>query len=509
MSTSGVSSTGSSSDTTGLITGQSITSSGGLTSTSTLTNTGSGGQLQITGLASGINTDELIQAELAEQELPLINMQDTITSLQNENSTLSSIQTALQNVSLDAFDLGAPSLFFQTQTANSSDTNLISATTSQNLGAVIGSTTVAVTQLAGASQSTLSANFGSGNTTTQADDTLTVTVGSGSAETMDIPTGSSLSQVASDINGSSTLGVYASVLNGQLVLSSRTTGTGNTITASDSNGYFSTLSSQDGQDAEMFLNGSTTPTYSSSDTVTNAIPGVTLTLEGVTPTDSPVTITTGPPAVNTQAIVQAVQQFVTDYNNAVSGIESVINTAPASESDSSEASPYTDNLFGDPELENLLTNMRTTMYTGGAGLPSGMASLEDIGISTGASTGSVQQSSVDGLLTVNTTTLTNAIESNPQGVEAVLQSWSSNFQGVVNAEASPFGALYTRISGNSTMVSSLQSQLSSQEALYNTEEQNMEEEWANVESTLSSLNDQKSSLSSFTSSLSSSSSSSS
>ncbi|HEX3802911.1 MAG TPA: flagellar filament capping protein FliD [Solirubrobacteraceae bacterium] len=508
MSTSGVSSTGSSS-TTGLITPESISTSGGLTSTSTLTNTGVGGQPQIVGLGSGINTDALIQAELAEQELPLINMQDTITSLQNENSTLSSIQTVLQNVSLDAFDLGAPSLFFQSQTANSSDTNLVSAATSANLGAVIGSTTLAVTQLAGASQATFAANLGSGNTTTQADDTLTVTVGSGTAQTMDIAAGSSLSQIASDINSSSTLGVYASVLNGQVVMSSRTTGTGNTITASDSNGYFSTVSSQDGQDAEMYVNGSTTPTYSASDTVTNAIPGVTLTLEGVTPTDAPVTITTGAPAVNTQSIVQAVQQFVTDYNNAVSGIEGVINTAPASESDSSQASPYTDNLFGDPELENLLSNMRETMYTGGTGLPSGMASLEDIGISTGASTGSVQQSAVDGLLTVDTTTLTNAIETNPNGVEAVLQSWSTSFQGVANTEASPFGALYTRIQGNSTLVTSLTSQLSSQTELYNTEEANMEEQWANVEATLSTLNDQKTSLSSFTSSLSSSSSSSS
>ncbi len=94
--------------------------------------------------------------------------------------------------------------------------------------------------------------------------------------------------------------------------------------------------------------------YSASDTVTNAIPGVTLTLDGVTPDGAPVTITTGPPAPNTQAIITAVQQFVSDYNNAVSGVEGVINTAPASESNSSEASPYTDNLFGDPELENLL-----------------------------------------------------------------------------------------------------------------------------------------------------------
>ncbi len=505
MSTSGVSSTGSS----GLLTSQSITTSGGLTSTSTLTNDGADGQLQITGLASGINTDELVQDLLAEQELPLVNMQDTISSLENVNSALSSIQTSLQTVSLDAFDLGAPSLFFQSQSVSSSNSSLVTATPTQNIGAPIGSTTLDVTQLASASQTALTANLGSGNTTTQAADTLSITVGSGSAQTLDIAAGSSLSQIASNINGSSTLGVYASVLNGQLVLSSRDTGTGNTITASDSNGYLSTASSQDGQDAEMYVNGSSTPTYSASDTVTDAIPGVTLTLLGVTPANAPVTLTTGSPEPDTDSIVQSVQQFVNDYNTALNTIQSAVNTAPASESDSSEASPYTDNLFGDPELENFMGSMRQAMYTSGAGLPSGMASLADLGISTGESTGSANDSSTEGYLTVDTATLTNAIETNPSGVEAVLQSWSSSFQPVVNSEAEPFGALSSRMTGNTTLISNLQDQLSTQTEMYDNEEQNMEEQWAQVEATLASLNNQKTSLTSFANSLSSSSSSSS
>src|ERR1700742_560850 len=150
MATSGVSGSSGSN----LLTQQSINTSGGLTSTSTLTNSGAGGQLQITGLASGINTNQLIQAELAVKELPLTNMQDTITSLQNENKTLSAMQTILENVSLDALDLSEPSLFFQSQTTSSSSPNLVTATPLGNIGAVIGSTTIEVSQLAGASQST-------------------------------------------------------------------------------------------------------------------------------------------------------------------------------------------------------------------------------------------------------------------------------------------------------------------------------------------------------------------
>jgi flagellar hook-associated protein 2 len=138
-----------------------------------------------------------------------------------------------------------------------------------------------------------------------------------------------------------------------------------------------------------------------------------------------------------------------------------------------------------------------------------MASLADIGISTGVSTGSAQGSSVEGLLTVDTTTLTNAIESNPSGVEAVLQSWSTNFQGTVNPVSQPFGALSTRMQGNDTLIQNLQGQLSTAQEMFNNEEKNMEQQWAQVEATLSTLNNQKSSLSTFASSLASNSSSSS
>ena len=112
--------------------------------------------------------------------------------------------------------------------------------------------------------------------------------------------------------------------------SSNGTGNGNPITlSSTASGSITASSSQAGQDAEVYVNGSTTPTYSQNDTMTDAVPGVTLTLNGVTPTNSPVTITTGAPAPNTQSIIQAVQQFVNDYNSAIEGIQGAINTAPA------------------------------------------------------------------------------------------------------------------------------------------------------------------------------------
>jgi flagellar hook-associated protein 2 len=500
-----------SSSSTGILTGTSITTSGGLTSGSTLTNSGSGGQLQLTGLASGINTNELIQAELAVKELPLTNMQDTITALQHMNSTLTNVQGGIETASLDALDLGEPSLFFESQTVSSSSPTLVTASATQNLGAVIGSTTLSVARLASASQATFGYAAPSG-----AGDTLTIGNSQGSQQ-VTVTAGETNAAIASDINGDNKGVAYATVLStGQLVISSRQTGDGSSTGTGDGNpitltsstqGAITASSSQAGEDAEVYVNGSTTASYSQNDTLTDAVPGVTLNLLGVTPTNAPITITTGPPAPNTSSIISAVQQFVTDYNTMVNGVEGAINTAPASESNSSQASPYTGSLFGDPQMENLLAGLRDSVDVSDKTLASGYQSLADLGISTGASNGSASTDATNGLLTVDTAKLTAAIQANPSGVQAALASWSTQFQTTANRSGGAFGSIATRITGNTTEITNLQGQLTTQTAMYNNEETALEAKWAKVEASLSTLQNQKTSLSTFATSLTSTSSS--
>jgi flagellar capping protein FliD len=160
-------------------------------------------------------------------------------------------------------------------------------------------------------------------------------------------------------------------------------------------------------------------------------------------------------------------------------------------------------------MENMLSSLRDAMDTSDPTLASGYQSMQDLGISTGSSTGSASTSSTDGLLTVDTATLTAAIEANPSAVQSALASWSTQFQQVANNSAGAFGSIQSRITGNSTEVTDLQSQLTTQTAMYNEEESNLEEEWASVESSLEDLDNQKTSLSTFATELSSSSSSSS
>lgn len=509
MSTTGI--TGS-----GLITPFTINSSGGLSSGSTLTNTGAGGTLQLTGLASGINTTQLIQAELAQRERPLLNMQAEVSALNTENNTLSSLQTSLETASFDAEIIGEPSMFFSVQTITSSNPNMVAAATTNGPGAPIGSSTLTVTNLATAAQTTY--NW----TAPSASDTLTFNVQSntGTAPTLTISAGETAEQVAGAVNRDSTLDVYATVQTSgsgqqELVFSAARTGSGSIVNVTDTaaalsgSGTNPYVSQQDGANATYYVNG--VQGTSASDTVTNAIPGVTLTLLGVTGPDAttnPVTITAQAPGPSISLITQAVQQFVSDYNNALDALNSAINTAPASETTPSAYSPYSGSLFGDVELEQLMSDVRTAMQqdVSGAGVLPTLNNLSQIGITSGDTSGTVTSAAVVGHLTVNASALAAAIQSNPNGVQALLSSWSSSFQSVVNNAAGVSGAISQRIQGNSAIIRNLNSQLSSQEALYAQEETNMEAQWAQVEATLQKLDNQKTNFSLFTGGLSGSSS---
>lgn len=515
MSTSGVSS-----NISGLLSEQLIDESGGLTSGSTLTNGGAGGTLQLTGLASGINTTELIQAELAEQEAPLTNMEDEVSALGTENTSLGTIQTQIQTVTGDALLLGEPSTFFPVQNITSSDTSLVSAATTSGPGATIGSTSITVTALAGASQTAFAYAAGTGT----AQNTLSITTGTNGTpvtESIQVADNATADEIADAVNGAGNLGVWATVnASGQLVFSSQATGTGNEVSATLTDGTGSSAAltqsgtAQDGTDAVINVlnsDGSVTTVDSPTDEATNVIPGVTLTLAGITGTTAtanPVTITSDAPGPNTTAITQLVQQFVSDYNTALNTIENDTDSTPASESTPSDYSPYSGSLFGDDQLENLASDLRTSLYQdySGTGISSTMSSLQNIGISTGAPSATASNGAVDGDLTVNTTQLASALASNPSGVQALISTWSQQFQTVVNDAAGPAGAIQARITGNNTLVTSMNSQVTSQEALYDQEEKSMEAQWATVESTLEDLDNQKSDLSSFSDGLTSSSS---
>ncbi|MGO9902038.1 MAG: flagellar filament capping protein FliD [Solirubrobacteraceae bacterium] len=475
------------------------------TAAGTLTTATSNSPLQITGLASGLNTNAIIQAELAESELPITNMQTEAAGLGTEDATLTSIQSALTTVQLDAEALGDPTLFSPSQGVTSSNPDLVTATSDSGVGSVIGGSVLTVTQLASSAQRTFT--FASSQTSA---DTITI-----DGQQVSVAAKATSQDLANSINGNDNMDVWAAATSsGQIVLSSRTTGEQLNADGTPSSDYInvtdpgSTLAqatetetvngvptdvamAQNGQNAEYTINGNqgSSPSDTVSDSTTGAsltMPGVTLTLNGVTGSDDPVTVAVQQPTANTATIEAAVNQFVTDYNTAINLINTTVSTQPAATS-TGAYNPNSGSLFGDSDLEDIVDNMRTSIETPGTGLPTGLAALSDLGISTGSSTGSATQSSTAGDLTVNQSQLTAAIQSNPNGVEQVMEQFSSSFFDLADAAAGPSGALQDRIEGNSAEITSLDSQVTSMQALYNQQEQAMEAQWATVEATLSKL----------------------
>ncbi len=89
-----------------------------------------------------------------------------------------------------------------------------------------------------------------------------------------------------------------------------------------------------------------------------------------------------------------------------------------------------------------------------------MSNPSDIGISTGAaSAGGASQSSIEGLLTVNSTKLSEAIKTNPAGVQQMLEKWSQGLQSTLEGVAGPGGTLEARTTGDTTQITELTSQI--------------------------------------------------
>jgi flagellar hook-associated protein 2 len=445
----------------------SSSSSAGLSS---LSNSSS---LQITGLASGLDTNKIISQEMAIYRQPVTNLQSQQSGLTAMNKQLTSIQSELQTLSADALAVGDPTLFKTQQSVTSSDTTRVQASSAS--GAGVGGYQVAVTQLANSAQATY------GYMSPASDDQVTV-----GGKPYTIKAGESIQDFVDSINSDQSGSVYAAATNSTtVVFSSRATGANSSVAVTDISGG-GALSHQQpldkpGQDAMFSVDGGPS-TSSPSNTVTNAIGGVTLTLTGVTTTSGPITVNVGAPAPNASNIQGAINTFVTQYNKVISDVQTQLAQQPSS------SDPTQGTLYGDPGLKDLLTSMRSMMYTAGSSLPPGAATMDDIGVSTGAPTGNgaESQSALAGNLTLNATTLTNMLQSNASGVKAILSSWSSSFVKVADDAAVPGGTIAARITGDNSQISNLGGRISSMQSALADKQNFLVQQFAQLEAALSS-----------------------
>ena len=132
--------------------------------------------------------------------------------------------------------------------------------------------------------------------------------------------------------------------------------------------------------------------------------------------------------------------------------------------------------------------MREQMDATVGGLTGSVTSMLDVGVSTGAASGSAapSQNSISGNLTLDMNALTQALTTNGSAVKSMLQSWSISFSNLVDNEASPGGTISSRIQGDDTQISYLTTQISNLNAANAAKQQELVNEFAQMEATLSS-----------------------
>lgn len=441
-----------------------------MSTSSISTSSSSSGAIQVTGLASGLDTAKIVSQMMDIQKRPVTQLQTQQTILNARNTQLTAIQQLLRKVNDDALGLMDPRIYRGTQKAGSSDATRVAATTTS--GAGVGGYQVSVGQLANAAQRTFS--FSSPT--------------SGGVLTIDghdtnIAAGASVYDLADAINADQSATVYAAATDaGTLVFSDRATGdTGASfIQVSGADGVLSeqTARAKPGQNATYSVDG--VPGSSSSNVVTGAIPGITLNLTGVTTTSGPVTINVSAPAADASKVETAINQFVTDYNAALSAMQTQLSQKPTS------SDPTQGSLYGDNQLKSLLSGMRSMMVKSGDGLPTGLASMLDIGVSTGAaSSGGPTASELAGNLTLNASTLEAALKSNPTGVQKAVGSWANSMASAINPHSGHGGTIEARVSGDSRQVASLTRRIGSMQSALDDKQRQLTKQFAMLEAALS------------------------
>jgi len=370
------------------------------------------------GIGSGLDVNGLVSKLMAVEQQPLTKLatreagfQAKISAFGSINGVLSALQTAAQTLT--------SSLTFTGTATSVSDSTVLSASTGG--GAAAGSYSLSVTQLATsyiahsqASYTTTSDAFNTG--------TLAISIGGGAATNITIDSSNNtLAGVRQAINDAY-LGVTATIINdgatNRLVLSSNASGSAGafTVTAAAGTGSAHALSELDSSnltqtqpvipataDAMLSING--LPITRSSNTITDAINGVTLNLTKVG--TAMLTV-----ARNTTATTSAITTFVTAYNAAVAQLKSssafntTANTASA--------------LTGDSTVRSVLSQLASLVQANVTGVSGGISRLSDIGIA-------VQK---DGTLATNTAKLQAALSDPNTDVATLFRSTSTGNTGV-------------------------------------------------------------------------------
>ncbi len=441
--------------------------------------------VNIGGLASGLDTNSIVEQMMQIERQPRTKLDNKAAVVTARQNLLQDFQSRLRAVEAAARDLRSASLWSQSQTATSGDPARVGAVI--GTGAGVGGYQVEVTQLANSAQRTYAF------ARPAADGTITI-----DGHDTAIRADATIDEVIAAVNGDSAATVWATKTDdGTLVLSSRRTGDSGTgfIAVTDGTGALTedVSRAKQGRDALFTVDG--VAGRSSTNETSSAIPGVRLTLSGVTTVSGPVTVTVGAPGADAATIEGKLRAFVDVYNSTVDAIRAKLTerTVP---NPANAVERQKGMLHGDTMLTGMLAQMRQAIYTPLRGLPEGMDSLADLGISTGSASATVSQDALAGRLTLDSAKLRSALASDPDGVETLLAGvdglggWARGFEDIVHEVSTTGGTLSSRIDGAGSELKRLQASMAQMDQRLELREQTLRAQFTAMEAALAASQSQ-------------------
>jgi flagellar hook-associated protein 2 len=401
------------------------------------------------GIGSGLPVDSIVSKLMAVEQQPITALQKKETSYTAQLTAYGTVQSSLSTFQSAVNDLNNAHLY-NAVAATVGDSSVLTASTGTD--AAPGNYSLTVSQLAQAQKlasagqasattaignGTLTFDFGTINgTSSNGKYTGASFVSNGDgAKTITIDSSNNtLTGIMNAIN-SAQMGVTATIINDggtspyRLSLTSTSTGEANSMKISVGGGdaALTSLMTQDpagsqamietsaAKNAELTIDG--VAVSKASNTVTDAIAGVTLNLQK-TNVGSPTSVSV---ALNSTAITTAVNKFVSSYN----ALNSTLTSMTAVSYDETTSKATSGALGGDLTTQSIQTALRRVLTTAINGGSDSFSVLSDIGVT-------VQK---DGTLATDNSKLQAAINNNYTKIAGLFASVGNTTDGLSNYDS--------------------------------------------------------------------------
>ncbi|MFH1754476.1 MAG: flagellar filament capping protein FliD, partial [Candidatus Latescibacterota bacterium] len=454
---------------------------------------------------SGLDTDSIIESLMEIERQPVVLLEQKQYKLDYEKQALNEVNNSLLSLKtcIKSF---ADGLAFENVFASQDESV---ATGSADASATQGSYELSVTRLA-QRQVVASSDLATGWTVPGTGEFTITHAGTGEVFTITLSGGETLTQVAQAINSSigddgnqfyGTMGV-AQVLtdpvNGTktLVIKTDETGAENGLSFADtvnspmedlgitSGGVLNEL--QAAENAELYIDG--IQIESSSNTVTDALTGVTFILHGETDPGEKITVSIG---LNEDDIISRISDFIEQFNTTTDLIADYLSEDVVDDPETVDELQY-GVLRGDSDLASAKSEirMKTTGYIDSS--LSVFQILSQIGITSESSSGSIVSDNIE----LDEEKLRAALSQDKDAVESLLEGWAEELDDYLEAQTkvsvaqTMAGNFYRRILNIDERIDNIDDDIADWEERLADMEERMRTEYSNMETVLAELQTQ-------------------